>query len=318
MAGRQTLTGSQVINAAEPRNTRLSRLARSISKNLIWYLFLTPAVVLLLAFMAMPLVESLQLSFFDWNGLLPPKYIGLENFIELLDDRFFWSALSHTLIFAGVATLGTVLIGFLLAVIISRGTWGSSVYRVVFYLPVMLPMTVTGALWARIYESNYGLLNTLLRTIGLGDLASPWLGSVDLSLWAIIAVSIWQFSGFPMIVLLAAIENISQEIHEAATLDGVNEWQRLRFLIVPLIRPVLFSISMLQLIFSLKVFDLVWIMTKGGPGESSTVLGTYLYKEAFELHEYGYASAVAVVMFVVIFIVTYAYQRMIKIESSDY
>ena len=312
----QRVTGSQTIREAE--TGRLSGIVRSINKNLIWYLFLTPAVVMMLAFLAMPLFESLQLSLFDWNGLLPPKYVGLDNFAELLEDRFFWGALWHTLAFAGVATLGTVLIGFLLAVVISRGAWGSSVYRVVFYLPVMLPMTVTGALWARIYENNFGLLNTLLRTIGLDALASPWLGTVNLSLWAIVAVSIWQFSGFPMIVLLAAIENISQEIHEAATLDGVNEWQRLRFLIVPLIRPVLISISMLQLIFSLKVFDLVWIMTKGGPGESSTVLGTYLYKEAFELHEYGYASAVAVVMFIVIFAITYAYQRVVKIEATEY
>jgi ABC-type sugar transport system permease subunit len=182
----------------------------------------------------------------------------------------------------------------------------------------MLPMTVTGALWARIYETNYGLLNTLLRTVGLDHLASAWLGDVNLSLWAIVAVSIWQFSGFPMIVLLAAIENISQEIHEAATLDGVNEWQRIRYLTLPLIRPVLFSISMLQIIFSLKVFDLVWIMTKGGPGESSSVLGTYLYRKAFELRSYGYASAVAVIMFVVIFAITYAYQRLIKIEATEH
>lgn len=314
----QTVGGSQIINATGAHSTRLSRAARSISKNLIWYLFLTPAVVMILAFMAMPLFESLQLSFFEWNGLLPQKYVGLDNFVELLEDRFFWGALWHTLAFAGVATLGTVLIGFLLAVVISRGVWGASIYRVVFYLPVMLPMTVTGALWARIYETNFGLLNTLLRTLGLDHLAASWLGDVNLSLWAIVAVSIWQFSGFPMIVLLAAIENISQEIHEAATLDGVSEWQRLRFLTVPLIRPVLFSISMLQIIFSLKVFDLVWIMTKGGPGESSSVLGTYLYRKAFELRSYGYASAVAVIMFVVIFAVTYAYQRLIKIESTEH
>jgi ABC-type sugar transport system permease subunit len=314
---RPRVVESQTVNPIQVRSTRLNRLTSSISKNLIWYLFLTPAVIMILAFMAMPLLESLQLAFVEWNGLAPPKFVGIENFTELTNDRFFWGALWHTLAFAGVATLGTVLIGLLLAVVISRGVWGASVYRVVYYLPVMLPMTVTGALWARIYENNYGLLNTLLRTIGLDSLASPWLGDINLALWAIVAVSIWQFSGFPMIVLLAAIENISQDIHEAATLDGVNEWQRLRFLILPLIRPVLFSISMLQLIFSLKVFDLVWIMTKGGPGESSTVLGTYLYRKAFELHSYGYASAVAVVMFVAIFAITYAYQRLIKVDVVE-
>ena len=119
-----------------------------------------------------------------------------------------------------------------------------------------------------------------------------------------------------MIVLLAGIENIAEEIHEAATLDGVSEWQRLRFITLPLIRPVLVSISVLQLIFSLKVFDQVWVMTRGGPGASTEVLGTFLFEEAFFKTRYGYASAVAVVMFLIIFTVTYAYQRIIRIENA--
>ena len=287
-------------------------------ENGLWYAFLAPAVLLLLAFMAWPLYRSLELSFFEWKGLGTPKFVGFDNFKELLADRFFWGALRHTIVFAVAATAGTVGLGLFLAVVISRRVPGHRLYRFAFYLPVMLPMTVTAALWARIYETNYGLLNTFLRTVGLGVFAQPWLASIDLSLGSIIAVAVWQYAGFPMIVLLAAIEAIPEDLHHAATLDGASEWQRLRYLTVPMIRPVLVSISVIQVIFSLKVFDLVWVMTKGGPGESSAVLGTYLYRRAFEQQDYGYASAVAVSMFAIIFTVTYLYYRLMKVDAVEY
>jgi len=286
--------------------------------NGIWYAFLAPAMLLLVAFMAIPLFKSLELAFYEWNGLRPRKYVGFENFIDLFDDRFFWGALQHTVLFAVLATVGTVGIGLLLAVAISRRVPGSGLYRIAYYLPVMLPMTVTAALWVRIYETNYGMLNTLLRTLSLDALARPWIAEPSSALWAVIAVVVWQYSGFPMVVLLAAIEGIPNELHEAATLDGVNEWQRLRRLTLPLIRPVLISISVVQVIFSLKVFDVVWVMTKGGPGESTQVLGTYLYRKAFELQDYGYASAVAIVMFCVIFTVTYTYHRLTRVEAVEF
>jgi ABC-type sugar transport system permease subunit len=288
---------------------RLSRW-REVGRNLHWYLFLAPALLLLVAFMAYPLYKSFELSLFHWKGLLPRKFIGLDNFAELLADGYFWGALNHTLVFACAATIGTVGIGFLLALAISRRVPAHGLYRFAFYLPVMLPMTVTAALWVRIYEANYGLLNTALRAIGLGAIAEPWLGSTDLSLGSIIAVTIWQYAGFPMIVLLAAIEGIAEEVHEAATLDGVTGWTRMRYIVLPMIWPVLLSMTVIQLIFSLKVFDLVWVMTKGGPSESSAVLGTYLYRKAFEQQQYGYASAVAVAMFAVIFTITYLYYRL--------
>ena len=287
-------------------------------ENLHWYLFIAPAVLLLIAFMGFPLYRSLELSLFQWKGLLPRKWVGLDNFVELFSDVYFWNALSHTIVFAAAATVGTVGLGFLLAVAISRRVPLYRLYRFAFYLPVMLPMTVVAALWARIYEPNFGLLNTTLNSLGLGALAQPWLGSLSLSLPAIIAVVIWQYAGFPMIVLLAAIEGIPEELHQAATLDGASELDRMRYLISPMIWPVLVSISVVQVIFSLKVFDIVWVMTKGGPAESSSVLGTYLYRRAFEQQEYGYASAVAVAMFAIIFTVTYLYYRLSKVDAVEF
>jgi raffinose/stachyose/melibiose transport system permease protein len=301
----------------DTKNTSwFQRAKKHLADNLIWYLFISPALALILVFMVAPIFQSLSLALYRWNGILPREYIGWENFEDLWGDRFFIWSLRHTLIFSGAATTGTVLLGLLLALAISRQVPGSSIYRLLFYLPVMVPITVVGTLWVRILEPRVGPLNTLLRSLGLDPLAQAWLGDADIALYVIIGVTIWQYSGFPMIVLLAAIENIADDIQEAAALDGVNEWQRLRYITIPLIRPVLVSISVLQVIFSLKIFDIVWVMTRGGPGRSTDVLGTFLFNEAFFKRKYGYASAVAVVMFIIIFTVTYIYQRMVRIENT--
>ncbi|MBC7810013.1 MAG: sugar ABC transporter permease [Burkholderiales bacterium] len=294
----------------------MQRFKKTLQANLMWYLFVAPAVILILVFMVVPIFEALSLAMYRWNGVRPREFVGFENFIDLFDDRFFMGALQHTVLFSITATLGTVGLGLLLAVAISRNVPGAALYRILFYLPVMVPITVVGALWVRILEPNFGLLNTFLRGVGLDGLARAWLGDISIALIVLMAVTIWQYSGFPMIVLLAAIENISEEIHDAASLDGVSEWQRLAYITLPLIRPVLISISVLQIIFSLKVFDLVWVMTRGGPGQSTDVLGTFLFDEAFFKRQYGYASAVAVAMFIIIFTITYIYQRVVRVENA--
>jgi ABC-type sugar transport system permease subunit len=307
---------TQHITSQSKQASLSQRLKKTILDNLIWYVFVAPAVLLILVFMVAPIFEALSLATYQWNGVRPRQYVGLENFADLLDDRFFLGALQHTVLFSITATVGTVTLGLLLAVAISRRVPGSFIFRVLFYLPVMVPITVVGALWVRILEPNFGMLNTFLRGVGLEALAASWLGDANVALAVLIGVTIWQYSGFPMIVLLAAVENISEEIHEAATLDGVTEWQRLSHITLPLIRPVLISISVLQVIFSLKVFDLVWVMTRGGPGQSTDVLGTFLFDEAFFKRKYGYASAVAVAMFVIIFTITYIYQRIVRVENA--
>ena len=298
--------------------TARQRLVKWWDRRGIWYAFVAPSILLLLFFMAYPLADSLALSFYQWKGLGPRTFVGLSNFKEMVADRLFFGATWHTIVLAVVVTLGTVGIGFILAMAISRRVTGWKTFRVGYYLPVMLSLVVVGALWLRIYEYNWGLLNTFLRGIGLDVLALPWLADMKYALWSVIIVIIWQYAGFPMIVILAAIEGIPQDLHDAATIDGVNDWQRGRYLTLPLIRPVVASISMLQLILSLKVFDIVWVMTKGDPGNSTAVLGTFLFRKGFETQQYGYASAVAVVMFLIVFTLTYLYQRFIKFETVEF
>ncbi len=294
------------------------RFTHWIDNQGIWYLFLAPALILIIGFMIYPFIDGLQLAFYNWGGLGPRIYVGLENFTNLIKDKMFWQALRNTLQYAMFAGFGTVFLGLVFAVAISQRIMGWAVFRFIYYLPVMLPGVVVGALWARMYEYNFGIINFILRHIGLANLAVTWLGDERFALWAIIIVALWQFSGFPMIVLLAAIENIPQDLHDTATIDGVSLIQRIWYLIIPLIKPVIVSISVLSLIGSLKVFDLVFIMTKGGPFNSTQVLGSYLFSKAYDANKYGYASAIAVAIFLIIFTLTYVYQRAVKVEAHEF
>jgi ABC-type sugar transport system permease subunit len=302
---------------AKQSPARLAQTLRAISRARMAYLFMAPAYLLMLLFIAYPLVRSLWLSLFEWNGITPAKYIGLANFNALLHDDTLPKVIYNTMAFAVVTAAGTVLLGFVLAVVIERRVKGWAIFKVTYFLPVMMSMTVVGLLWGQLYDPTFGPINVLLKAMGV---AKPpvWMGDPKVALYAIIAVAIWQYAGFPMIVLLAAMEGIPGDTHDAATIDGVNVMQRVMHIIFPMIKQVFAVIVMLQLIFGLKVFDVIWVMTQGGPGESTTVLGVYLYRNAFVYTHFGYGSAVAVFMTVIIFTLSMLYQRYIRPEAVEY
>lgn len=280
-------------------------------------LFLAPAFLLMITFIAYPLVRSLYLSLFRWNGITKPQFIGLQNFTMLFQDGSFFNALSNTLKFSILTTAGTVIIGFFLAVAIERQVMGWKTFKIIYFLPVMMAMTVVGMLWGQLLDPTFGPVNAILKALGV---AKPpvWLGNPRITLYAIIGVSIWQYAGFPMIVFLAAMENIPLDIHDAATIDGVNAWQRIARIIFPMIKNVIAVMVMLQIIFSLKVFDVIWVMTQGGPGEATSVLGVYLYRNAFVYTYFGYGSAIAVVMTAIVFTISMLYRRYIRVEAIEF
>lgn len=294
-----------------------ARLLRELWKARIAYLFMAPAFLLMLVFIAYPLVRSLWISLYDWNGITAAKFVGLENFRRLLQDDSLWRVMYNTVAFAVITTVGTVGLGFLLAVAVERRVRGWAIFKVVYFLPVMMSMTVVGLLWGQLYDPTFGPINIALKALGV---AKPpvWMGDPKVALYAIIAVAIWQYAGFPMIVLLAGMENIPGDTHDAATIDGVNTFQRIAHIIFPMIKQIVAVIVMLQLIFGLKVFDVIWVMTQGGPGESTTVLGVYLYRNAFVYTYFGYGSAVAVLMTVLIFTLSMIYQRFVRPEAVEY
>lgn len=279
------------------------------------YAFLVPAITLFCVFLIYPLIRSVILSFQEWEGLGDPEFIGLKNYKNLFKSSSFWIALKNTLLYTvgGVST--TVIIGLGLALAIERRVFGWKFYKFIFYISVMLSTSVVSIMFVNLLEPNFGLVNSLLRAVGLDSWAMSWLSDPKTALPAVIAVSMWHYSGFCMLLFLAAMEGIDPAIHEAATLDGVSEWDRIVHITLPIIKRSIFVVIMLQIIFSLKSFDTVQIMTKGGPGTATETLTTYLFRTAMNHSKYGLASAVSVVMIIIISIVTIFYMR--KTQLGD-
>jgi ABC-type sugar transport system permease subunit len=292
---------------------RLGRLLKEINENRLAYMFLAPATLLMALFIAYPLYQGLVLAFFEWNGLSPREFVNILNFEILISDTTFYKSLWNNFQFSLFSTIGTTVIGFSIAYTIERRIRGWMVFKVVYFLPVMMSGTVVGLLWGLLLDPTFGPINAVLGVFGI---AGPeWLGNPKLALYTVIAVNVWQFSGFSMIIFLSAMEAIPTDIHEAATLDGVGWWKRLRFIILPLTKSVFAVWTMLQIIFSFKIFDLIFAMTGGGPGDATNVLGIMLYRTAFRFTEFGYGSAVAVVMTVIIMFFTLIYLRFVRFEQ---
>jgi ABC-type sugar transport system permease subunit len=282
------------------------------------WVFLGPPAVLLALFVLLPLTDLLMLSFQKWNGLGARTFVGTNNFEDLLTDPRFWAALRNNLLFSIGTVVGTITLGFGLALAVDRRVPGWRAYKVIYFLPVMISMAVVAVLFSAILEPNFGLLNTGIRAVGLEGLAKVWLGDPALAMPVIMLVWTWQYTGLAMIYLLAAMESIPQSLHDAATVDGVSELQRVRYIVLPLTRGVLTTVVLLQLVFSLKVFDIAWVMTKGGPGFATEVWAILMYRAGFIDSRFGYAAAVAVTMSLVIGLGAIAYQRAFRTKTYEY
>lgn len=271
-------------------------------RHLTGYAFVGPALLTLCAFIVYPIVYSLWLSFHDWNGYTAQwgPFVGLRNYLDLAQDEIFWKSAVNSVVFVVARTPFEVGIGFALALLLNRELRGRSLLRTLFFVPVVLSLIVVTILFQRIFEANAGLLNTSLREVGLGVLTRPWLGDTSTALPVVIAISIWKNVGFSLVILLAGLQGLPHEVLEAARVDGADRWQLVLKVITPLMRPILAITAMLSIISGLKVFDLIFILTRGGPTYSTEVFATLLYRQAFELNDMGTASAIAVIMVVVI------------------
>jgi len=273
-----------------------------LSRHLTGYAFAGPALLVFVAFIAYPIAYSLRLSFHEWSGYTVEwgPFVGLQKYRELAKDAVFWQALKNSAIFVLVRTPLEVGIGFGLALLLDRAIPGRGLLRTLFFIPVVMSLVVVTIIFQRIFETNVGLLNTFLHWANLGGLAQPWLADPKTALGTVIAVSIWKNVGFSLVILLAGLQGLPQDVVEAARVDGANAGQLIARIITPLMRPVLAMTALLSVISGLKVFDLIFIMTRGGPVYSTEVLATLLYRQAFELNDMGLASAVAVVMVAIV------------------
>ena len=253
-----------------------------------------PLMILVITFFIFPLVNSLYYVFVDFNGIsLTPPFIGFDNIIELFSDPALLPALHNNIIWIVVGTIAPMVIGFALALLMWGVQRGSLFYRLAFFLPYLLPGVAIGVVWGWIYDPVRGWLNEVLAAVGLDILTTGWLGNPDTALYAVLATAVWATSGFVFVILLSALRNVDIELVDAARLDGANGLQRVWYVILPQIMPVFLMITTLTLVGGFSVFDIIFIMTGGGPAGATEVLGTYAYTNAFQLNRISYGTTLA-------------------------
>ncbi len=306
------------------RSSVMQRGLRYTRRNL-WlpFMFLLPAILLWTIFMAVPLFNAILLSFQAWDGLRPATWVGLRNYSNLLQDRIFLLALRNTAYFVVATTIFQTTIPLLVANLLNSGVRGSMAFRTIYFMPVVISLAITGLLWSIIYEPNFGVLNEVLRRIGLESWTRLWLAERTTVMPSLIVVSIWQSLGFYLVIYFAGLQSIPQELYEAASLDGANAFRRLIHVTVPLLAPVTTVVVVLNTINGVKVFDQIWVMTAGGPNHASDTLGTYLYTIAFGAlgssnPQLGYASAIGILILLLAFGLTLIQIRWGQASEVEY
>ncbi|MEX5719195.1 carbohydrate ABC transporter permease [Geodermatophilus maliterrae] len=260
-------------------------------------LLVAPAVALMVVFLVFPVLNSVYYVFVDFDGLdTSPPWVGLANLAELAQDRQVWAAARNNVIWIVVGTIGPLVLGLGLALLLWGVRRGSTFYRVVFFLPYVLPQVAVGVVWGWIYAPTRGWLNRGLEAVGLGGLTRGWLGDPSTALYAVLGTAIWTATGFVFVIILSALRNVDMQQVEAAMLDGAGYLQRLRYVVLPQILPVFLMVTALTLIGGFAVFDIIFVMTGGGPANATEVLGTYAYSNAFQLSRISYGTTLALVV----------------------
>lgn len=266
-----------------------------------------------------PLLYSFFFSFTDWNGLSPEfRFVGLSNFRKIFTDRLFANAIQNTVVWMAAAITVPSLGGLALALILHERLRGAGLFKSMFYLPICLSLAVVGQVWIWTYHPKWGLINLVLKRAGLDALTRAWLANPDTALPAVIMAWSWQQVGLAMVIFLAGLTAVPAELVEAAQIDGASRWQSVRLVIIPMLRPASVVVVALAVINSLKSFDIVYIMTRGGPFHSSDTLAMFMYSQSFDKYYMGYGSAVAVVLFLIAMVVIAVYFRRLRTLDQLY
>jgi multiple sugar transport system permease protein len=264
--------------------------------------FLLPNLLGFLVFILGPVIASFGLSFTSWDLLTPIKWIGLENYQTLISDQVFWKVLWNTIYYTGGTVPVGIAISLFLAIALNQKIKGIKIFRAAYFLPVISSTVAVAVVWQWLYNPEFGLINYLLYLIGIEG--PKWLTSISWAMPAVIITSIWKNLGFNMLLFLAGLQGIPEVYYEAARIDGASWWQQFRNITLPLLSPTTLFVVVMSVINSFQVFDQIYIMTAGGPARSTSVLVHYLYQNAFEYFKMGEASAIAYVLFFLIFIIT--------------
>ncbi|MDN4605083.1 ABC transporter permease [Chryseobacterium mucoviscidosis] len=277
-------------------------------------IFVLPTLILFCGIVLIPIFVSGYYSLLDWNGIGKGVFVGLDNYVEMFKDPRVLNSIKNSLLFAGASVFIQLPISLVLALVLASNVKGEGFYRTVYFIPVLISTVVIAQLWSKIYNADYGLLNALLESIGLSHLAQDWLGQKDTALTASFVPTLWQYVGYHMLLMYAGAKSISQDIVEAAKMDGASRLRTACSITIPLMRPILKVCLIFSVIGAFKVFDLIYVLTGGGPLFTTEVPSTLMYTTIFGMYRYGYGSAISVFIILECLICTVIINKWFKTE----
>lgn len=282
------------------------------------FVFILPASLLFISIIILPIFMSGYYSMLDWDGIREGVFIGIDNYIKLFTSPTvkFTDSLIHVLLYAFISVFFQLPFSFLLAAILAKGVKGERFFLSVFFFPVLMSTTVIGQLWLKIYNPDYGVLNVFLRSIGLDEWCRTWLGDQNTVLAAVFVPMLWQYVGYHMLLMYAGIKSIPPQFSEAAKIDGANYRQIISKIIIPQLKPVLRMCVIFSVVGSLKSFDLIYILTKGGPAHASEVPSTLMVNMIFDRNRYGFGSAIAMFIIFLCFFFAVLIRKFFKVEEE--
>jgi raffinose/stachyose/melibiose transport system permease protein len=265
-----------------------------------------PALIIYIGIAMIPVAMSFYYSFFNWNGLSNMSFVGLDNYVSVLKDSIFWKGVQNNLFMMLSGILGQLPVGLFFALLLNRSLRGLKIYRSVLFLPVIISAVIVSLIWNMVYGTESGLLNNMLGLFGLDSWKQNWLGTPR---WGMLSVSItylWQNYGFYMVIFLAGLQNISEEVKEAAVMDGATGWKRFWFITFPMLKETIWVTLIFSISNSFRIFDLIYVMTAGGPAHNTEVMTIYMYTQAFSNMDFGLGSSVSILILLFSLLAIYA------------
>jgi ABC-type sugar transport system permease subunit len=280
------------------------------------YMFIAFPLLIYTVWVIGPMLYTFYLSLTDWDGVSAMNFIRLKNYSRLFRDRVFYTAFLNNIKWIGSFVTIPIAAGLALAMALNRSVPGSKVFKAVFFFPMVLSFVVMGLIWSWMYQPDSGIINSVLRLIGLEDLTRGWLSDPKLVIWSIIFTGIWRQVGYVMLLYLAGLQSVNTDLVDASRVDGAGPWQSFRHVIFPQLAPITVVVIVISIIDALRAFDLVYVMTRGGPFNSSQVLATFMYNEAFWNYRMGYGASISVVLFMISLLFIFIYLiRVFKTET---
>ncbi len=281
-------------------------------KALVPLVWIAPALILYVVFKLLPLIAGLYLSALRWNGIDPAQFVGFQNYLDFFNDPLVLTALMNNTLYAIGTVSGKIVLSLLLALLLNQALKGRSFYRTALFMPVVISFVVVSILWAWLYNPQFGLVNQLLTSLGLKFLILDWLGSPKVALGSLMIVDIWKWYGFHMVIFIAGLQAIPNELYEASSIDGASRWDNFVHITLPLLRPIMLVNVMVSLMGGFNVFDIPYVMTEGGPANSTLVMALHIYIRGFKYYKFGYAAAMNYILLVIVTLVSAVQMRLMS------